>query len=220
MKVARETHLADRILLKSLQLFNRDGVHAVTNRDVAQALNISSGNLTYHFNKKIDIINALVDQMEEEFRVILNRVPNESENMTIAQADCMLELLRVVWRYRFFFNSIHHLIQIDPSQRRRFIEVKNHLVAFTADAYEQLVSLKAVKKIDKPNSTKMVVENSWYLWFSLVRLYEIVSTGTTVSEKGFYRFSVDHIFSLLEPHYTDRVKTGFYEYVQVKLGSK
>lgn len=217
-KPTRENTLADRILAKSLQLFNRNGVSVVTNRDVAKALNISSGNLTYHFNKKTDIIDTLVDQMEAEFKVILNRIPNDAENMTIAQADGMLDLMRVVWRYRFFFNSIRYLIQIDPSQRKRFNELKNTLVAFTVDAYEQLVLLKAVKKIAPPNSTRMVVENTWYLWFSLVRLYETVSPGGTTSEQGFYRFSVDHIFSLLEPHYADRVKSGFHEYVQTKLG--
>jgi hypothetical protein len=138
--------------------------------------------------------------------------------MMESQAGHMLALLKVVWGYRFFFNNIHYLIQVDPSQRQRFNAVRKHLIGFTATAYEQLIELNAVKKIKTPNSTQMVVENAWYLWFSLIRLYDIVSAGAAPSERGFYRFAVDHIFSLLEPHYADSVKTGFYEYVRAKLG--
>lgn len=218
MNVTKKTTNAARVLKKSLQLYNKRGVQAVSNRDISKALNISSGNLTYHFNKKIEIVNTLVDQMETEFRVILQMLPCASENMMATQADSMLGLLRIVWKYRFYFNSIRFLIQTDPTQKTRFNRLRADLVIFNIDVYEQLVNQNVVKNIEKPNSTRMVVENSWYLWFSLVRLYEIVSPSASHSEKGFYQFSVDHFFSLLEPHYSESIKKGFYEYIQEKMG--
>ncbi len=218
MKIAKKTTNADRILRTALLLFNKSGVQAVTNRDISKALDISSGNLTYHFNKKIEIVDALVDQMVNEFRAVLEQLPSASENMMARQADSMLNLLRIVWKYRFYFNSIRYLVQVDPSQRRRFNQLRDDLVSFNIEVYEQLVEFHAVKKIEKPNSTRMVVENSWYLWFSLVRLYEVVTVGRKHTEKGFYRFAVEHFFSLLEPHYADSVKQGFYEYIQEKMG--
>ena len=42
----------DKILEKSLELFNNQGVHNVGVRDIARALEISPGNMSYHFPKK------------------------------------------------------------------------------------------------------------------------------------------------------------------------
>jgi AcrR family transcriptional regulator len=50
---------ADRILEASLDMFNSDGERNVTASDVAVALDISPGNLYYHFKGKDEILEAL-----------------------------------------------------------------------------------------------------------------------------------------------------------------
>lgn len=55
----------DRILEKSLELFNNQGVHNVGVRDIARALEMSPGNMSYHFPKKEDVILALMEKMSE-----------------------------------------------------------------------------------------------------------------------------------------------------------
>lgn len=55
----------DKILEKSLELFNNQGVHNVGVRDIARALEISPGNMSYHFPKKEDVILALMEKMSE-----------------------------------------------------------------------------------------------------------------------------------------------------------
>lgn len=55
----------DKILEKSLELFNYQGVHNVGVRDIARALEISPGNMSYHFPKKEDVILALMEKMSE-----------------------------------------------------------------------------------------------------------------------------------------------------------
>lgn len=52
----------ERILAASLALFNERGYGNVTMRMIADFLSISVGNLTYHFPKKQDIVNALMDE--------------------------------------------------------------------------------------------------------------------------------------------------------------
>lgn len=55
----------DKILEKSVELFNSQGVNSVGVREIARALEISPGNMSYHFPKKEDIILALMEKMSE-----------------------------------------------------------------------------------------------------------------------------------------------------------
>ena len=211
MKEVSDNKNANLILHNSLKLFNRKGVQNTTTRDIASASAISLGNLTYHYKKKTDIVAALTDQLEIELTGVIEQIPNISATAE-EHSDFLLRQLAVVWKYRFFFNFIHHLISVDPKQRKRFNQFRSTLVDVSTNAYEQLAINGSVKEIEPPNDLKSVMENIWYLWFSLIRLYSVVCTGRQ-SRKDFFPFSAPHLFSFLEPYYTDAVKMDFHEYL-------
>lgn len=50
------------------QLFNEKGFHDTGMRDIAAALNISVGNLTYHYKKKEDLIEAILLQDHQKYQ--------------------------------------------------------------------------------------------------------------------------------------------------------
>lgn len=55
-----DMEIKEKILQTSERLFRERGYAKVTMRDIAGALDISVGNLTYHFHKKQDIANTLL----------------------------------------------------------------------------------------------------------------------------------------------------------------
>ncbi|GAA0350405.1 TetR/AcrR family transcriptional regulator [Bowmanella denitrificans] len=62
---------AQRILFTSLELFNTHGESAVTSVDIAMELDISPGNLYYHFKGKEVIVLALFELYREQMHPLL-----------------------------------------------------------------------------------------------------------------------------------------------------
>ena len=62
------SNLKQDIMNTARQLFSEKGFHDTYMRDIAAALKISVGNLTYHFKKKEDLIEAIALQDHEKYQ--------------------------------------------------------------------------------------------------------------------------------------------------------
>src|SRR5512135_1912803 len=91
-----------RIADAALALFNADGTHAISTRHVAAKLDISPGNLYYHFGNKEEIVLALYERIEHELLGILAppATPIASFDAILAYLD---RLFAHLWQYRFFY---------------------------------------------------------------------------------------------------------------------
>ncbi|MFN7054727.1 TetR/AcrR family transcriptional regulator [Hyphomonas sp.] len=109
----------DRILHVSLVLFNEEGEAQLSSVDIANALEISPGNLYYHFKGKDAIIRALFDRFEEEMRVILRgssgHVASIEDNWVYIYI-----LLEEIYDFRFFYRDLAGLVGRYPDLGARF----------------------------------------------------------------------------------------------------
>ena len=64
----------ERILETSLRLFNDFGEPNVTTTVIADEMNISPGNLYYHFHSKDEIVNALFSDFERDIDKLFSAV--------------------------------------------------------------------------------------------------------------------------------------------------
>lgn len=92
---------ADKILLISLDLFNSQGERNITSVDIANELDISPGNLYYHYKGKDDIINALVDRYAAK---INETAQSTSDNMAFYRY--LFHCLETMHLFRFLFQNI------------------------------------------------------------------------------------------------------------------
>ena len=109
----------DRILRTALALFNEEGEAEQTAVDLANVLEISPGNLYYHFKGKDAIIHVLFENFETEMRMILGG----SDGVVSTLEDqwvFIYILLEEIYDFRFFYRDLGVLLDRYPDLAVRF----------------------------------------------------------------------------------------------------
>lgn len=102
-----------RILVSSLVLFNENGEPNTTTNEIADEVDISPGNLYYHFNKKSDLVDALLLEFQADARRVLH--PPESQQASLDDFWLFLHvLLELTAGYRFLLRDMESLIAEYP----------------------------------------------------------------------------------------------------------
>ena len=109
----------ERILATALALFNRAGEPNVTTADIADEMNISPGNLYYHFRNKDDIIGELYGALEASLRPLLAVPPGTVP--TIEDLWLFLHLLfEKMGEHRFFYRDLDEITSRNRKVALRF----------------------------------------------------------------------------------------------------
>ncbi|SDW64772.1 TetR/AcrR family transcriptional regulator [Marinobacter mobilis] len=122
--MAKKIKTKDRILTTSLALFNTVGEPNVTTLLISDELDISPGNLYYHFKSKGDIVTVLFDGYEAEVGELL-AVP-EDVSISLEQISFFLHILfETVARYRFLYQDLVNVLSRYDSLQTRFRRILN-----------------------------------------------------------------------------------------------
>ena len=118
--MARQTR--QRILDASLAMFNTQGEPNVTTNHIADELEISPGNLYYHFRNKDDIIEHLFGRYEERIDAALSAPAGRLPELE----DVWLQLHLVfecIWDYRFLHRDLVEILSRNRRLRLRFARI-------------------------------------------------------------------------------------------------
>jgi AcrR family transcriptional regulator len=112
-----------RIIETALSLFNDQGTGAVSTNHIADAADISPGNLYYHFNNKEDIIRALFERLfaawDKAFQLPTGKVPSLDDLEAMITAH-----YQIIWEYRFAYREMAVLLSNDPELNKRYLDVR------------------------------------------------------------------------------------------------
>ncbi|MCY4427203.1 MAG: TetR/AcrR family transcriptional regulator [Halieaceae bacterium] len=109
----------DRILHTSLLLFNDEGEPNVTTVDIANEMDISPGNLYYHFRGKDSIIAELFDQFERSLGEVLE-TPIDKPLQLEDNWFYLYVVFEEMYSYRFLYANLHDLLERYPRLKQRF----------------------------------------------------------------------------------------------------
>ena len=114
----------DRIIHVSLELFNIEGEAETTTIDIANELDISPGNLYYHFKGKDQIIAELFSQYEHAMANTLaapiERPLSEGGDSVEANWYYLYVVLEEMYQYRFLYQNLDNILHRYPDIRRGF----------------------------------------------------------------------------------------------------
>lgn len=101
----------EKIIQESVRLFNEEGFAHVSLRDIAGAIGISQGNLTYHYKTKEMLIMAIYERMLEESEAYI--MPGGF--LTLHHFEQMMKRFYDYQdKYRFFFIDVVHIARTFP----------------------------------------------------------------------------------------------------------
>ena len=183
----------ERILHKSLELFNELGEPNVTTLLISDELDISPGNLYYHFKSKIDILSELFDWYEHEIMGLLD-VPEGA--MDIEDQWFFLHLIfESIARYRFIYQDVVNVMERHEKLNHRFQKIiqkkKNATNSILSSLQEQGSLSASNNEIDALCENIILIATFWIS-------YSIVA-GEEVDE-GVLSRGVYQVISLVVPY--------------------
>jgi len=181
----------DRILECALQLFNQQGEPNVSALEIANELDISPGNLYYHFHGKEPVVLELFERFQAELAPLLDPPPDAR----LDAEDYWLFLHLIVERlahYRFLFQDLSNLAGRLPKLARG---IRNLLNAIKRTLATLLARLKAEGKVvsDTRALGQLVEQITMTLLFSLD--YQRI-----LDREGEAQVVVYQIMMLVAPH--------------------
>jgi AcrR family transcriptional regulator len=196
-KAPRRT--AERILEVTLELFNRFGEPNVSTTLISAELNISPGNLYYHYPAKDELINSLFDRYERSLSELLNASDGVRN---VEDAWFFLHTLyELIWQYRFLYRDLNDLLSKNRRLETHFqwvLKNKSRSLRTLLESMNRSGAVRIDSREIEGTATSMVVVLTYWLSYEYVRdprnALEPESASTALVR------GAQHVLNLLVPY--------------------
>ena len=188
----------DIILDVSLGMFNDEGEANLSAVDIANELDISPGNLYYHFKGKEEIIAALYGQFESGVTTILDDTREAGDTLEEHWLHLYI-LLEHLYHYRFFFRNTSDLLLKYSGIENRFRRLLEQQYQSIRSMLGQLLNGQNVDNkeldyvlIDELADNMMLIYTHWFEFQSLRK--------RVLGQHAFIQSAILQIMTLLMPY--------------------
>lgn len=111
--------LKEKILIKAIEMFNEKGISSTSPNQIADALNISTGNLTYHFKTKAVLVRKVYEKMHADSIDIIKL----TGYLTLDDfRKIMIGFREFMKKHNFFFQDLFFIINHYPEVGKLYEE--------------------------------------------------------------------------------------------------
>ncbi len=152
----------ERIIEMSIRLFNEQSTGAVSTNHVAEALEMSPGNLYYHFRNKEEIIRAILERMIVKWEA-LYVFPMEHTLQLSDVKQIVTENFLLLWDYRFFYRELSTLVQRDAVLKGHYQQIRRERLANLEALLQQFVNPGMARSLQVPTPVTNLARLCWLI---------------------------------------------------------
>jgi AcrR family transcriptional regulator len=192
---ADSTDTPDRILDAALAMFNADGSHAVSTRHIAAKLEISPGNLYYHFANKEEIALRLYGRIELQLDTVLAPPAGayESFDDVLAYLDAILGHL---WEFRFFYRDLNPLLREVPGLKDKYRALAERVLGRARQIFSGMVEAGWMEASDE--QLDLLATNAWIILTQWFTHRQVMDRRRTIQSSDIHD-GVRHLVALFSP---------------------
>ena len=200
----------ERILDVSVELFNKNGVVAITTNHIAKAMNISPGNLYFHYDNKEEIIQELFRRMCKE----TYKIWSTSHISKMSPVQFVEENFEVYWKYRFFHREMYALRRKDPSLAKMWKNHMDKMMKLMKVLYRHWVADEKMTQIKNDKELLYVFEALLAMATTFLQFFE--STEKSAGRNSVQRGKT-HLVRLLLPYSIGKSKDEFENFLNLEV---
>lgn len=184
-----KSDIKQAIMDTARQLFNEKGFHDTGMRDIAAALNISVGNLTYHYKKKEDLIEAILLQDHQKYQ----------KPKPFCTLDDLNQLLLDITDQKnsrpYYYRHYVQLAQMCPAVYEMQISVLKNLREVLTESFHNFVNAGLLKKDFTQEYGNIVDAIMTLMVYGLPDFYQTEGKNTSI---------LNCVWSIIIPCFTEQ----------------
>ena len=197
----------DRIIEASIELFNSQGERNVTTNHIASHLNISPGNLYYHFRNKEEIIRHIFTKYADHMQVSFEPVKPSQDAMKIL-TNYLDAVFSALYHFNFLYDNLPVIMARDPELRVQYLQIHDKMME---KIHHLIVSLQVAGVINMDNTDiddlANIIKQQVTFWISYSKTS---SEESEITEPLLYK-GLMKVLLLFKPYVTAEYKEAVAE---------
>ena len=189
-----------KILRAARLLFNEQGVAKVSQRTICDHIAISPGNLTYHFKKRDDIIEALYFELATAIEECLDGAEKAELNLQ-ELAQLTKTTNKIFFENRFFMIDFIQILRSNPVINKHYTRISARRLVYLNHLVKKLIERGEMRKAELPNEYDLLYKRA-----QLFGDFWVASIGSTPDDVMLKHTRI----------YTDSFMQSFYPYLTRK----
>lgn len=195
-----------KILKKALELFNSDGVKEVTLRRIASSLEISQGNLNYHFKTKNNIISALYFELVSKLDTEMSKILVEQPIISFLYESSLVSM-NIMYHYRFITKDLYKVLQADEKLKRHYMELQKLRKSQYDYLFQKMVHEELLREEELHEEYSRLYQRMNILGDNWVYAADLASSSHQSNVKYYHAL----LFEVIYPYLTEKGKKQFHE---------
>jgi AcrR family transcriptional regulator len=133
-----------KIIDASKDLFNAQGYSQVTIRMIALKLEMSSGNLNYHYKKREEILESLYFEMVADFDQRIETLPEIEISFAQIRNDIQTSMERMM-DYKFIWTDLFNILKANHTIRNHFNNVYPKRISGNVFLFDHLQKMQLMR---------------------------------------------------------------------------